>query len=276
MDVADYAPMAQDIPSPTPAEAGAATPPAADTPRRPTGCVGLLVLGFLLFGLGSGVIAWRFVRSFGLGMDWLRAGLVTQNINETFRESVTRIASTNGDILEVATLETDETVTKYDVKSLFNQSVYLGTTVAEIRVPVVYRYHIRLSEGWTLRVENGQCIVHAPAMHPSQPPAIRTQAMEKKSEAGWFRFNAAESLAELEKSLTPTLEKRAGNRSHLNLVREPARKSVAEFVKKWVLSQNADALGSNSIRSITVVFPDELPPPGANGPLTLPPTVKLD
>jgi hypothetical protein len=77
---------------------------------------------------------------------------------------------------------------------------------------VVYRFHLKLSEDWTLRVEDGRCVVIAPAIRPSLPPAIRTETMEKKSEAGWLRFNAAENLAELEKGLTQLVERRAPTR----------------------------------------------------------------
>jgi len=246
-------------------------PPITDTPRS-SGCVRLLGILFIFLFLGGGFVIWKFADLAKQGLAWMNSQMVTQDINETFRHSVTRIVSTDGDILEVATLETDETVTKYDMKSLFNQTFYLGTTISEIRTPVVYRYHIKLSDDWQLKIENGQCIVHAPALRPSLPPAIRTDRMEKKSEAGWLRFNAAESLAALEKNLTPTLEKRAGNRSHLNLVRESSRKSVAEFVKKWFLQQ--DPATRTQVKSITVIFPDEIPPTGQ--PRTLPPTVQLD
>lgn len=230
------------------------TPPTTPTHRR-SGCgrlLGILLVGVLLT---VAIVTWKFMD---VAKQMLSNSFVTQDINQMFRQSITEIASTQGDILEVATLQTDETVTKYDMKSVFNQSVYLGTTISEIRVPVVYRYHIKLSGDWKLRVEDGHCIVRAPELRPTLPPAIRTEGMEKKSEAGWLRFNAAESLAELEKSLTTTLENRAGSRGNFNLVREPSRKSVAEFVKKWVLAQHQTS--PSSIKSITVIFPDEAPP----------------
>ncbi len=257
-------PMAEDTPPSYPAE-----PPA----RSGGGGCARLFFWILAAGLVViGVVTWRFIDFAKEGAAWFGTHLVTQDINESFRQSVTEIASTNGDVLEVATMQTDETVTKSDAKSLFN-TVYLGTTVSEIRAPVVYRYHIKLSDDWKLHVEEGgHCIVHAPALRPSLPPAIRTDGMEKKSEAGWLRFNAAENLTELEKSLTPALERRAGNRSHLNLVRESSRKSVAEFVKNWVLKQDPATLAA-PVRSITVIFPDEIPPSGQ--PRTLPKTVEV-
>jgi hypothetical protein len=93
--------------------------------------------------------------------------------------------------------------------------------------------------------------------------------MEKKSEAGWLRFNAAENLAALEKELTPTLEKRAGNKAHLDQVREVARKSVAEFVKAWLLTEGK--IHQEDVRSITVIFSDE----AQSGPVLLPPTLRI-
>lgn len=247
-----------------------ATPPTTPTHRR-SGCgrmLGILLVGALVT---AGFVAWKFMDVAKQSLSMISGNFVTQDINQVFRQSVTEIASTQGDILEVATLQTDETVTKYDMKSVFNQSVYLGTTTSEIRVPVVYRYHIKLSGDWKLNVEDGHCIVRAPELRPTLPPAIRTEGMEKKSEAGWLRFNAAESLAELEKNLTSTLENRAGSRGHFNLVREPSRKSVAEFVKKWVLAQHHTS--PNNIKSITVLFPDEVP--AKNEPRLSPITISV-
>ena len=48
------------------------------------------------------------------GVSWLSelpSRLVEQRISDSFRQSVTQIISTQGDILEVATMQTDETIT---------------------------------------------------------------------------------------------------------------------------------------------------------------------
>ncbi len=252
------------------AEAATSTPASR---QRTSGCVRWAAILLLAFGLIGGFLTWQFFGYVSGAFAWLRnlpQNLVAQEITVSFRESVTKIAATQGDILEVATMQTDETITKADNKSAFNNFISLGTTVSEIRTPVVYRYHIKLSDAWDMSVVDGHCTVKAPAMRPSLPPAIRTEGMEKKSEAGWLRFNADENLANLEKNLTAALERRAGNKTHLDLVREAARKSVAEFVKKWLLTQQTAEAGQ--IRSITIIFPDETLPPG---PVTVPPTLKV-
>lgn len=220
------------------------------------GCLSLIVL--LLTG---GVLVWRMVdKGFDFarfGMEWL-AGLPTRltstQITETFRQEITRVTSSEGDVLELATMETSETMTKADSLTLFNDLVYLGTTESEIRVPVVYRFHLKLSDEWRLNVKDGRCIVIAPPIRPSLPPAIRTEGMEKKTEAGWLRFNAAENLNKLEKDITPTLENRAGSHVKIPGVRDNSRRSVAQFVRKWLLRE---ANGSQAIKDIVVIFPDE-------------------
>jgi hypothetical protein len=249
-------------------------PPAAPgTPR--SGCLRGFIVTVLLALVVLGLTGVFFLKTLKETFSWiqdLQSKVVHNDIETRFKESITKISSTQGDILEVATLETNETITRYDMKTLFDL-VYLGTTVSEVRTPVVYRYHIKLSDDWQLRVHDGQCFVRAPVLRPSQPPAVRTDGMEKKSEAGWLRFNAAENLTTLEKELTPTLEKRAGNKAHLDSIREAARKSVAEFVKKWLLDSSSNGSSEKPVRSITVIFPDDAQP--QTPPVTLPPTVQV-
>jgi len=226
--------------------------------RSAQGClrwVAFGLLGLLMIVAGLACCFFSTLKQAGAWLSELPTRLIQQEIGSTFRQSITEIATTQGDVLEVATMQTDETVTKFDMKSAFNMAVYLGTTISEIRTPVVYCYHIRLSDDWQLSLDQGICTVRSPALRPTLPPAIRTEGMEKKSEAGWLRFNAVENLAALEKELTPALEKRAGNQAHLDRVREAARKSVAEFVKTWFLKQGM--LHQDRVRAITVIFQDE-------------------
>jgi hypothetical protein len=180
---------------------------------------------------------------------------ITGNITHTFRESIPQITSTQGDILELAVSRCDETFKRTDEKWAGWGWVYLGTTVAEIRVPVTFRYHLRLSDTWRLAARDQTCIVLAPRIHPSLPPAIHTTEMERRAESGWARFDKNEQLDTLERSMTPTLEQRAGDAAHLQLVREASRQSVAGFVKKWLMREGQ--WRSDRFTSIIVVFPDE-------------------
>ena len=196
-------------------------------------------------------------------VDAWTAAFGQTTITESFRENIRKVTGTKGDILELATLEADETFTRMDAKTTAWNLVYLGTTVSEIRAPAVYRYHLKLSDEWQVTQNEDTVVVVAPVIRPSLPPAIRTDKMEKKSAAGWARFNAAQNMGELEKSITPMLERRAGNPTHIDQVREPARKAVAEFVKVWALNNPSQ---KPDIRHIVIVFADE---PAAKTPETL-------
>lgn len=222
----------------------------------------------VVFLTAGGLVVWKLIDT---GFDFARYGLTwlvtlperlqNHQITETFRQEVTTITSTKGDVLEIATMETVETVTKSDTMTLFNDTIYLGTTESEIRVPAVYRFHIKLSDPWKLEVLDGRCIVIAPPVRPTLPPAIRTEGMEKKTEAGWLRFNAGDNLSQLEKNLTPALEKRAGGHIQIPDVRDNCRRSVAQFVAKWILKEQE---GQGRIKEIVVIFPDE---PGIKNPV---------
>lgn len=231
-----------------------ATP--ASLPRR-SGCGRLLLWTLAAVVLIGSLVAWQFAGLAGTALRWLNRlpqNMSTTRLSEAFRESVTAVVSTEGDILEVAVLETDETLSRRDTLRVLGDSLDLGTTTSEIRVPVVYRYHLRLSEDWHLEEENGRLVVHAPALRPSLPPAVRTEAMEKRSTAGWLRFNAAENLAALERGLTPMLEAHAGDARHLDLVRDKARASVAAFVHRWLLQREGHQ-GPKPV--LQIIFADE-------------------
>ncbi|HEY2573197.1 MAG TPA: hypothetical protein VGH65_03980 [Verrucomicrobiaceae bacterium] len=177
------------------------------------------------------------------------------NITKTFVAAIPEISSTGAGNLELATAGQTEIFRAQDEKSIFWDKLYLGRTVSEIRVPATYRYHLRLSDPWRLDVSGQTCIVIAPIIRPSLPPAIRTDQMEKKSDEGWGRFNAREQMADLEKGITPTLSRYAADGRHLALVREQCRKTVAEFVKTWLLKE--DQWRTDRFHTIKVIFADE-------------------
>jgi hypothetical protein len=177
------------------------------------------------------------------------------NITKTFVAAIPEIASTGAGNLELATSDQTETFRAEDEKSIFWEKLYLGKTVSEIRVPVTYRYHLRMSDPWQLDVVGQTCVVFAPRIRASLPPAIHTDRMEKKAEAGWGRFNAQEQMSDLEKSITPTLSEYAGDGRHAALAREQCRQTVAEFVRTWLLKE--DHWRTDRFRTIKVIFADE-------------------
>ncbi len=164
--------------------------------------------------------------------------------------------------LEVAVAKTTETLTRNDEQRAFWDLVSLGTTQVEIRVPVTWRWHLPLDDGWIATLEDGVLTVVAPAPRPSLPPAIHTDGIERRTEADWLRFDAPLRLAELERELTPLLAARATDPSHRALARESARQTVERFALLWIARERED---TGPIRAVAVKFADELPPDPRRG-----------
>jgi len=215
----------------------------------------------------GGRAATEAVREIGESAVDIAAAFRTGTITNTFVSAIPNFAPDGGVRLEVAAFETVEILRRTDELRVGWDLVSLGTTVTEIRVPVTYRYNLRLDEPWRLEVEGQACVVHAPRIRPTLPPAIDTGRMEKYSESGWLRFNEDEQMEELERGITSALSERAADSAHLEIVRERCRREVAEFVRSWLLME--DHWRSDRFRSVTVIFADEAVPEAPPRPPTL-------
>ncbi len=218
----------------------------------------------------GGKAAGDAVRDVGKSAVTIAAAFRTGTITNTFVSAIPTIAPDSGLRLELASFEAMEVLRSTDELRIAWDLIPLGTTVTEIRVPVTYRYHLRLDEPWRLVVEGQTCVVHAPPIRPTVPPAIDTGRMEKFSDRGWLRFNEDEQMGELERGITAAVSARAADATHLELVRERCRMEVAEFVRSWLLVE--DHWREDRFRSIIVIFADE----ADNQPPTRFPTLVLE
>ncbi|MEM7145752.1 MAG: hypothetical protein AAF591_11505 [Verrucomicrobiota bacterium] len=229
----------------------------------------------LLAGLATGTVVYlRTLDKVSAAVQDITNGFATEEITETFILNQIESTSTDGAVLEVATADATESFSRSSAPiKYWDTELPLGTTVSDITVPATYRFHINLHDSWNLSVEdNNTCIVHAPALRPSLPVAIDTAGMEKKTRSGWARFDKNENLEKLEDSLTEKLAQRAGSYTERSDVREDARRSVALFVRNWLLHENQ--WGPDNFNNIFVYFPDESPP---QNPDDLPqPTISID
>lgn len=166
------------------------------------------------------------------------------------------VMRTPGGLLEVAVIRAQERFTRSDPRSFWG--IPLGTTVSHVQMPAYYRYHIPLAREWPMTIRGKTCIVRAPAIEPSLPVAFDTANLQKYTQSGWARFDKAENLAALEASITPELAKRAGSASYRQLVADPARQTVREFVSKWLVSEKG--WGGSPDYRIVVLFPGESEP----------------
>ena len=204
-----------------------------------------VLAGLIVFLVLAGIGVWL--------IDRVTNPAVTRTITEEFREYVPTVGHADG-ILVTATSSVPETFTRSDSAWLFNV-IPLGTTVAEIRVPAIYRYNIQLYDTWKLATRGEVCIVMAPQFRPSIPPAIVTDKMEKSTSGSWLRFDGEQNLDTLERDITEELDRRADDKTHRDYVREACRHSVAEFVKVWLMKE--DYWRQDRYHQIVVLFPDE-------------------
>ncbi|MEO6277530.1 MAG: hypothetical protein ABIP59_06905 [Roseateles sp.] len=163
------------------------------------------------------------------------------------------VMRTAGGLLEVSTVSAEERFDSTTTHTVLG--VPLGKTVAQIRVPAVYRYHIPLAKEWTLRQTEGALIVIAPPVRPSLPVAIDTGKLESFALGLWSPITGEAAVQSLQKSITAVLATKANTAMLSKLQREAARLTVTEFVQKWVAEQPRWPGGKHP--AILVFFADE-------------------
>ncbi|MBL8325698.1 MAG: hypothetical protein JNJ89_12155 [Rubrivivax sp.] len=174
------------------------------------------------------------------------------------------VLRTEGGLLQVSTIRAPETFKAVKPHDLLG--IDLGATTTHIRVPATYHFHIELAREWKLRIRpDGTVVVIAPAVKPTLPVAIDTARLERQAEGRWSLFTGARELQALERTITATLAEKAASPGYVAFQREAARQTVAEFVQRWMLTQerwkparaaaaSQAAAGSAAVR---VLFADE-------------------
>lgn len=182
-----------------------------------------LLTAFLVVGVAANaaLFAWQ-----------LRAPPRTTTTASTTNAIVMR---TPGGLLEVSTITTEERFDSTTTHTVLGAPV--GKTVAQVRVPAVFRYHIPLAKDWTFRSTANTLMVIAPAVRPSLPVAINTTKLESLSLGIWSPLTGSDAIASLQRSITATLATKSTAPDMIKLQRESARQTVTEFVQKWVVQQ---------------------------------------
>ena len=145
------------------------------------------------------------------------------------------VMRTPGGLLEVSTITAEERFDSTTSHTILGAPV--GQTITQIKVPAIYRYHIPLSKDWNFRFTGDALIVIAPPVKPSLPVAIDTSKLQSFSSGLWSPITGSIAVTSLQKSITATLGAKAETPQLILLQRDSARKTVAEFVQKWVVEQ---------------------------------------
>ncbi|MBL8288870.1 MAG: hypothetical protein JNL85_12875 [Rubrivivax sp.] len=162
------------------------------------------------------------------------------------------VMHTSGGRLEVATVTATE-LFRLDAPPRTFFGIDLGSTVSQVRVKVVYRYHIEMAKEWPIRFQGAGAVVEAGAVKPTLPVAFDTATLEKETRSGWGRFDKHQNLFELERRMTPELDRRS--LGYQGLALEAARRSVGDFVRTWLVKERFWPAGTAT--TVQVVFPGE-------------------
>jgi hypothetical protein len=164
------------------------------------------------------------------------------------------VIRTKGGLLQVSTLKAPEMFQATKDHRFFGVSI--GKTTTHIQVPAFYHYHIELAPEWKVTVRDNMFIVVAPKVKPTLPIAVDMARLQGFSSGSWSILTGQKELDILQRSITKTLETKASTPSYINIQREVARKTVEEFVEKWLINQGKwESKKSNN--AIKVFFEDE-------------------
>ena len=170
---------------------------------------------------------------------------------EVGRAVVLRTPGGKLEVSELRQLESFEVSRDHEVLG-----VPMGSTYSRVRVPAHYRYHVDLAPAWRVQVlPDGGVRVIAPRVQASLPVAIDTAQIQTESRGLWSLFTGPAQVQALEKSITAQLARKAVTAPMLDRQREAARKTVAEFVAQWLMTQTA--WQPHAGRTVQVLFADE-------------------
>lgn len=211
----------------------------------------IIVLAFFV-GLGCAFGLYFSGRHLVSVIDESMNDFTEEKINKTFGEYITATKGEGSGNLEVASHETLAVFSETREKSYVWGKFSGGRTSVEIKVPVTYRYYVRLDDPWKIEINGAICTVLAPAIRPGLPPAIHTDRMEKRIDESWIRFDGRQMMDALERQMTPELNRRAV--INIPLVREHSRKVVATFIQNWLLQEKQ---WHDRFHSVVISFADE-------------------
>jgi hypothetical protein len=174
------------------------------------------------------------------------------------------VMRTRGGWLEVSTVKSTELFDSAVDHDIFGLS--LGQTVTRIRVPAHFTYRIRLAREWKVLRRDDSFLVVVPQVEPSLPVAVDLGRMQKYASGIWSPLTGPAALDQLERQITAKLARKAVSPFYIQLQRDAARRTVAEFVQKWLVTHSK--WGKPDSRKIRVLFADE--PIESLGPVVFP------
>ncbi|MEM1297467.1 MAG: hypothetical protein AAGH89_19025 [Verrucomicrobiota bacterium] len=256
----NLAPPGQTPMPPAGGQASAAQPNVVyvEQKKRGMGCFGMIAACTLILMLGAVSVYYLTAQGlwkFGQGLVNISENFLNENITQTFIAAHMDAKTSNK--LETATAEVRETFTDTRKWRVFDLDVAGSSIDTTLNVNATYRYHVTLDGCWELSQIGSTCVVVAPPVTPTLPVAFDSGKQEWNIKtSSWLRsFDSNAGRRRLETTITSKLEDRASSEEALQKAREPSRKSIANFIKNWLNSEEQWRQGG--FTEIKVLFPDE-------------------
>jgi len=187
--------------------------------------------------------------------------LAGREICESISEKISRLRATDGDILELAVLESTLIFEQTDAWT--NVPETLGRSVSRVSVPAVFRFYVKISEPVSVETteENGEilCTIVAPILRPVTPVAFDTSRTTWERNIGALRFNREEMTDSLREKISMRLVLSAKKHAKEPNVRDAARKAFEKFVREWIAEIRALRERPDIKISVKILFADEVP-----------------
>ncbi len=143
---------------------------------------------------------------------------------------------TPGGMLELSTARVDEVFDGTVPHKILG--VDFDPTITQIRVPAFYTYRVPLAAEWTALRKGDQFVVVAPRLEPLLPVAVDLGKIEKYASGTWSLLTGTTALERTEREITDRLARKALSPMYLDMQRGSARRTLAEFVRRWLVEQD--------------------------------------
>lgn len=218
---------------------------------------------FLIIVIAAVVAFYGFLHFTGKNMSMGKEALMEmfntyrpQKVIQSFFEyRDLKVEGNEGNILEVATGEEIVDMTQQDEVQVLGKIIPGVKATSRISVPATFRYHIDLKGNWEMIEDGNRLHVIAPPLQPSLPVAFDTSKMTKNNE-GIMKFVIGDNMVALERTITPSLEKRAKDKEQIKRFHDEARQSIAKFLHTWLVGEGQWDQGK--IEQIIVYFDGEI------------------
>jgi len=147
---------------------------------------------------------------------------------------------TPGGFLEVGSLEKAEEFgwsSSWDCGPVADCGKLFGTTVSRLRVRARYTYRIPLADEWRLVRDGAQWRLQVPEVQLATPVPFHTGDVEISTSSGWLAPPVGPNRELLLRNIGPELARRGVDPAYLQAQRPLARKTVAEFARRWMIEQ---------------------------------------